>query len=118
MMHNPVGLCAGRHPLPVVGYIFEEVVDVHDFTAMQEIADKYVRENCDVREIVDDCGNSVYVGGDLQVVVTGLTALTAAVMAACMWYGVRLTLWHYDRETGEYMPQNWYEWRSGDRYLR
>lgn len=113
-----VGLCRGRHNLPVEGYIFGEVVDVHDFTSMQEIADKYVRENCNVREIMDDDGESRYVGGSLEVYVTGLTALTAAVMAACMWYGVSLTLYHFDRDSGEYIPQNFAEWRKNDRYYR
>ena len=47
-------------------------------------------------------------GDPLDVIVTGLTAATTALMWACACYGVPLTLWHFDRETGEYRSQRFY----------
>ena len=115
---NAVGLCAGRHNLPVKGYIYEDVRDVHDFDEIQRIADNFVRDNGGIREITDDYGETVIVGKSLDVVVTGLTALTAAVMAACAWYGVSLTLWHFDRESGEYVPQTFGCWKASERFYK
>lgn len=109
---NTYGLCAGRHPLPVEGYIFSEVQNVLDFHTMNRIAEQFVVDHCNPH-ITTGCGPSqvdytdvqVYTGDPLNVVVTGLTACTTAIMWACACYGVQLTLWHYDRETGDYVPQ-------------
>ena len=108
-----VGLCAGRHHLPVNEYVFPESVDPTDFDAMYKIADKFIEEKV-----------GIYIGQDsplssndytdimcwkgeksLVVYVTGLSAALAAVIRACAYNGVRLTLMHFNRETGEYIPQ-------------
>ena len=85
-----VGLCAGRHQLPVDEYIYGAIKDVLDFAGLLHGADKYVSERC----------------SPLNVIVTGLTPCTAAVMYACACHGVDLTLWHYDREANDYTPQS------------
>lgn len=107
-----VGLCAGRHDIPVSRYIFSEVSNVMDFPALNKIAGEFILANCNIR---DGWGSSPaqtdytdvqrLFGDPLDVVVTGLTPCTAAVMWACACYGVRLTLWHYNRDTGDYVPQ-------------
>lgn len=107
-----VGLCAGRHDIPVSNYIFDEVRDVIDFNNLNKVAEKFVLDNCNTH-IINGQGLSqegyddvpVWTGNPIHVVVTGLTACTTAVMWACACYGVDLTLWHFNRENGEYVPQ-------------
>ena len=110
---NAVGLVAGRHDIPVEKYIFSEVNDVMDFTALNATAEAFIKANCDIRTEYNICVNQTtyyadvecYKGNELHVVVTGLTQCTTAVMWACACYGVPLTLWHYNRDNGEYVPQ-------------
>lgn len=85
-----VGLCASRHPMPVSGYIFPETVDPMAFDAMEKTASAFVEGMA---------------GKGLVVYVTGLTAATAAVIKVCALRGTSLTLMHYNRDTGEYVPQ-------------
>lgn len=107
------GLCAGRHEIPVKGYIFQSVENVLDFTELNRIAEQFVVENCHPEVTIGDGGPAAigytdvacYKGKPLDVVVTGLTPCTTSVMWACACYGVKLTLWHYNRETGDYVPQ-------------
>ena len=102
-----VGLCAGRHQLPVDEYIYGEIKDVLDFAGLLHIADKYVHEHCNPRNAINGWDDTkIVVGEPLNVIVTGLTPCTAAVMYACACYGVDLTLWHYDREADDYKPQS------------
>lgn len=106
-----VGLCAGRHPLPVDEYIYGEIEDVLNFAGLLHVADKYVHEHCNPRNVIGSAINgwddtTIVVGEPLNVVVTGLTPCTTAVMYACACYGVDLTLWHYDRDANDYKPQS------------
>lgn len=105
-----VGLCAGRHDLPVSEFIYSEVADVLDFGGIQRVADAYIAKTCKPHTVYGCAVNSwgdtdIWIGDDLHVVVTGLTACTAAVIAACACNGVNLTLWHFDRNSGDYVPQ-------------
>ena len=112
---NAVGLCAGRHDIPVTEYIFDQVEDVLDFTSLQKQALEFVGKHCNLRNTwgtgvnqVDYSDVQINRGDHLDVVVTGLTACTTALMYACACNGVNLTLWHYDRATGDYAPQQFY----------
>ena len=109
---NAVGLCAGRHNIPVEKYIFSEVNNVLDFSTLNRTAEAFIKENCNIRlESGTGINQTTYVdvecyrGDALHVVVTGLTQCTTAVMYACAFYGVPLTLWHYNRDDGGYVPQ-------------
>lgn len=124
-----VGLCAGRHDMPVKEFIFPQVVDPTDFERMRSIAKDFILSRVGVRASVNGPHDN-YVGVDpdyeccggindydidymqfwdgehpLVVYVTGLTACVAAVISVCVRCGVDLTLMHYNRETGEYLPQ-------------
>lgn len=104
------GLCAGRHDMPVCEYIFEQVENVFDFASLEEICEKFVEEHCNVHWAVDTPINgmtdgTLLRGDELHVAVTGLTPCTAALMYVCATNGVPLVLWHYNRETEEYVPQ-------------
>lgn len=109
-----VGLCEGRHPLPVEGYIFEGNVNPLDFDGMSKTVREFLNSHVGVsvhsrtglnqHDMYTDV--SCYVGdAELVVYVTGLTACTAAVISECAYNGVPLTLMHFNRDTGDYIPQ-------------
>lgn len=97
-----VALCAGRHEIPdaVDGCIFEQIEDPTDVRSIERHAarwmqDKFQNENLE----------------KINLFVTGLTVALCAVLKVCLFYGVEVVLWHYDRDTGEYFPQimsGWY----------
>lgn len=108
-----VGLCASRHAMPVQEYIYPESVDPTDFEWMDKIAEDFVLHHVGLTTVTRQALDQRW-GEDvpcwagkrtLVVYVTGLTACTSAVIKACALNGVGLTLMHYDRETGEYLPQ-------------
>lgn len=102
-------LCAGRHEIPEEisgmhfgGYIYDEVPNVLDFESLNDRAFDF----CKARESVSLWGDvDLFYHVPLNVVVTGLTAACVAVVRACVYTGTPLTLWHYNRDTGEYVPQ-------------
>lgn len=100
------GICAGRHDMPVCGYIFDEVKDVFDFESIHERIVDFVRVHGDVHEMTLEDGYAHPVGfGRIDVAVTGLTCLTAELVATCAEMRTDLCLYHYNRDNGEYMPQ-------------
>lgn len=108
-----VGLCAARHAMPVTEFIFPETVNPTDFDGMEKTAEEFILRHVGLtvteRQALDQrWGEDVpcWAGKrTLVVYVTGLTAATSAVIKACALNGVGLTLMHYDRENGEYLPQ-------------
>ena len=120
-MRNPlikktlcVGLIPGRHDLPVEDYIFPESVDPTDLDGLNRLASTWIEAHCVPSQKVGlglnqaDWHTDVLVwGSDVELVlyVTGLTAATTAVVRACALNGISLTLMHYDRESGDYLPQ-------------
>lgn len=60
---------------------------------------------------LDVCGLEEYALNKLQGVkalnlyVTGLSVALVAVINVCHREGIMLTLWHYNRDNGEYYPQ-------------
>ncbi len=107
-----VGLCAARHAMPVTEFIFPEV-NPTDFDGMEKTAEEFILHHVGLtvteRQALDQrYGEDVPCWSGkrtLVVYVTGLTACTAAVIKACALNGVDLTLMHFDRESGEYLPQ-------------
>ena len=110
-----VGLIAGRHSLPVSEFIFAgEIQDVLDFRSLAKTIDQFLADRVGV-SVVSGCGVNqddytdvrVWCGRrDLVVYVTGLTAVSTELVAACARNGVNLTLMHFNRDTGEYVPQS------------
>lgn len=87
-----LGLVEGRHPLPVESYVFGEIQNVLDFDALNKgVEEKLANVNGDKER--------------LTVYVTGLTAATASIISYCASKGIELTLMHFDRESGNYLPQ-------------
>ena len=93
-----LALCEGRHPIPqaVDGSIFcGEIADVTATEALETIAFNALEEKTNVPL------NSV----ELNIYVTGLTVALIAALNVCHTCGIKVTLWHYNRETGDYYPQ-------------
>ena len=91
-MRNKIklGLVAGRHPLPVEDYIFQEgdiTFPINPRKLGQLVANKF-----------NDLGVEQQTG-DFVVYVTGLTPATTAVIKACLTNGHLLTLKHFDRDS-------------------
>lgn len=83
-----LGLCAGRHELPVSGYVFGNIVDPTDLQGMMNTAHESLQ---DVEA--------------LELYVTGLTVACTTVIRYCINNLIPLKLMHFDRESGSYYPQ-------------
>ncbi len=82
-------LCDARHEMPENdGTIFDTIIDPLDVRGLERIANRYV--------------NGIE---ELTLYMTGLTVALVAVINACRGFNVKLTLMHYDRESGNYYPQ-------------
>lgn len=108
-----VGLIKGRHDLPVSNYIFNDIKNVFDFGNMEETIERFLEDKVgivtkyggginqiDYTDVLVNSGEK-----ELEVYVTGLTAATAELIRACAYWGVKLTLFHFDSATGEYVKQ-------------
>ena len=97
-----VGLCKGRHPLPVDDYLWEEVVEnPFDFKSHEETAMDWVDSHPDIYwEEGSQLSNKV-----VRVYVTGLTPVLTALINAFTRHFVKFELAHYNRDTGEFVVQ-------------
>lgn len=59
----------------------------------------------ELEAIASESLKGLQAGDELNLAVTGLTTATLAVVNVCRKQGVSLVCWHYNRESGEYMPQ-------------
>lgn len=93
-----IALCEARHDMPecVIGAIYPNTVDPIDVAGINKTADAFMRDHS---------------GDVVNVYVTGLTICTIAVVKAALMRLATdkpcpaLTLWHFDRATGDYYPQ-------------
>lgn len=86
------GLIQGRHEISEVkDYIFTNTLDPADIMGIRSLAAKNL--------------GFLKAGDSLKVYVTGLTVALVEVINICHSKGVRLTLMHFDRNTGSYFPQ-------------
>ena len=85
------GVCEGRHEIPQVeNYLFGHDVDPVDVASLYNTVATGVPSDAD----------------HIDLYVTGLTAAIGAVVAYCTNNAIGLTLWHYNRDTAEYYPQD------------
>ncbi len=97
-----IGLCEGRHEIKtnegdlVDSYIFGVVDNPMDFMGHFQKAKDFFTDLVDI--------HAPY---DVFLYVTGLTSLlTASLLAASKSNVASLILMHYDRESGNYLPQD------------
>lgn len=88
-----IGLIKGRHNLPVNKYIFDGDLDPSDIVEIEKIAEEKI-------SIMKNEGFLC-----LGVYVTGLTVALIAVIKMCLKYDMDIELYHYDRETSQYLIQ-------------
>lgn len=91
-----VAVCKGRHEIPQAtdGAIFEQTITEMNPLKLLTKASKRLLSDFGLRK-----------GDAVLLYVTGLTMATLAIVRACNWYGIDLICYHYDKETGEYIPQ-------------
>jgi hypothetical protein len=89
-MYKKMALCAARHSIPaaVDGSIFGQEVNPLDLQGQAAIA-----------------ADSLAGVTRLDLYVTGLTVALVTVINHCRQSGVELTLYHFDRQSGDYYPQ-------------
>ena len=83
-----IGLIKGRHEMPVDNFIFDKIDDVFDFSKMSKQVHEALKDYYDV-----------------NLYTTGLTSALVEVINYCIIKNISLTLFHYNSETGEYIPQ-------------
>ena len=113
MKEIKVGLIKGRHEMPVNNYIFNEINDVLNFDNMSKQIVNFINNNiniyavcgCGINQIGYEDVEVLTADTKLVVYVTGLTSVTAELIKVCALKGISLTLMHYNRETGDYLPQ-------------
>lgn len=90
--HASMALCEGRHEIPqaVDGSIFGNTIDPLDPNGLQAEAESKLKA-LDIKS--------------LDLYVTGLTVALIAVLNACRQLDIVVTLYHYDRESDNYYPQ-------------
>lgn len=90
-MVQKIGLCKGRHEIKEVQeYIYPQEVNPLDVKGLEETA----------LEIV-----SKIEADELHIYVTGLTVALIASLNACKKLNKKVVLYHFDRISGEYYPQ-------------
>ena len=105
---------AGEGMPEVDGFIFSSIIDdVTDVKAMYKMAADAILPMLDFKKVAKealanaDMGDQIVWESDkgIDLYVTGLTSLTAAVIKLAANNGIPLTLWHFDRATNTYFPQ-------------
>ena len=90
-MVQKIGLCKGRHEIgEVQNYIFPQEVNPLDVKGLEETA----------LEIVSEVE-----ANELHIYVTGLTVALIASLNTCKKLNKKVVLYHFDRTSGEYYPQ-------------
>ena len=107
-----VGLCRGRHDLPVDEYIFDKIERPNDFPELKRHILAFLTERVGIDP--NACGQGINQNDytdiqifrgkwKLRVYVTGLSQASNALVSVCLRNGVDLTLLHYDKETDSYV---------------
>lgn len=116
-------LCKGRHEIPqaVEGSVFPTVIENMTETEMLEdyafrklwnaCFKKYKAGECGYLRVADSWDGydetQLEIDEDvkLNLYVTGLTVALIAVLNVCRKEGIKVTLYHYNTESGDYFPQ-------------
>lgn len=108
-----IGTVAGRHEMPVDGYILDEVVNPSDIEGIRKTVNESLMSS--IGDLVTD-GWGIPVNGyddgyifhapgvKVELYVTGLTQVTVAALSFLVRNGFSVDVMIYDRETGKYIP--------------
>lgn len=116
-----IALCTGRHEIPqaVDGAIFRDIKSLTDTSYLESMAfiglwnaghRHYKKGEIGfLSPIEGEAGEDFFLelcpSLHVNIYVTGLTVSLIAVLNVCRKNGMKVTLYHYDRETGKYFPQ-------------
>lgn len=110
-----IGVCEGRHNMPVDGYIFKKIEDPTDVEGLQEIAEEFFQklwEELPHQECSywDENGNDHFIpkiDAKVEIFATGLTVAVIEAVKAALYYCSPwdTIMMHYDASTGNYFPQ-------------
>ena len=105
MKHLQVGLCQGRHEMPVSDFIFANEVNPLDARGLERQAESSLAQLLGL--VPDGNGNRFHWNGaaHVDIYVSGLAVALVAALNVCMTFRWDVTLWHFDREAGSYFPQ-------------
>lgn len=94
-----IGLCKGRHEIPEVeGYVFpHEISDPTRLDMMEQRVHESIKHLYGTEE-------------ELELYVTGLSVALVTVINYCTMGRIKLSLYHYDKVTGNYYRQPVYNW--------
>lgn len=110
-----MALCQGRHEIKeaINGSIFEKEVNPLEIKELEKQAFYSISRQCTRFQLLEpvpsdtegvDCF-CIPKGLKLDLYVTGLTVALIAVLNVCRQEGIKVTLYHFNRETGTYYPQ-------------
>ncbi len=89
MKKMKLGLCVGRQRIEgIEGYVFTSTLNPTDIQGMSKA-----------------CHDKLWNCSGLDLYVTGLTVALVTVINYCCHNHIPLTLWHFDKATGDYYPQ-------------
>lgn len=116
-----LALCGGRHDIPGAtdGYIFGEIPQkyITDTVTLEDLAFAKLwgiaRKNGLTRHVLDwrdgdEYDEEIVPGLQLNLYVTGLTVALISVLNVARNEGIKVVLYHFDRSSGEYFPQEVY----------
>jgi hypothetical protein len=87
-----LGLCKGRHDLPVDSYIFNDaIINPTDIIAINKIVMESLQ---------------FYKNDSITIYVTGLTVALIEVLNVCKKFNISVILMHFDISTSGYYPQS------------
>ena len=116
-----VGVCSGRHEMPVSNFVFDTIGDPTDVKTLEETALEWYRNTVSP---LKEKGYNV----DINVYVTGLTVATVAILKVlihchehaidddypCIVHNGEILLWHFDAVGKKYYSQSIFNGRFRD----
>ena len=103
-----IGLCAGRHEMPVKDFIWQQIEKPMDFQGLEKDAKEWIKTQ-DLLNDGDPPTVNLYVTG-LTVALTSFLNAWESNVGTMEFEGFKrpqLNLLHYDRDTQTYEPQSW-----------
>ena len=116
-----IGVCKGRHEMPVNAFIFGGEISPELLTNPEELEELALDSLLELTGLKCACGHTHPQGHDgychlcswdmlptvntIDLYVTGLTVAVFAVVNAAKTLDIEVTLYHFDREPGEYFAQ-------------
>ena len=102
MKELKVGLCQGRHEMPVTDFVFENEVNPLDVGGLESRAEARLLQLLGLA--AGESGSSVG-AVRIEIYVSGLTAALIAALNVCTAHRWDVALRHFDRASGTYFRQ-------------